>query len=374
MLSAVPYYPLQRLNARFEPALSTAVAEVVGSGWYLHGRRTQEFEQHFAEYSGVRHAVACANGLDALTLVLMAWKRRFAWQTDDEVVVPAFTFAATGLAVVRAGLRPVWAEVGDDALLSTHALHRFLTPRTRVVVPVHLYGRLCDMARLKALQQKHKFLILEDAAQAHGARRDNYTAGHLGEAAALSFYPTKNLGALGDAGMVMTNDEALARDVRMLANYGAPAKYQHEAAGLNSRMDEIQAAVLDVKLPHLTADNARRAEIAAHYRSEIRNTHIHLLPEEAPSSHPVNHIFPVFCRQPEALRAYLAGCHIETLRHYPLPLHKQTAFDPYPTTPLPTSELLAQTQLSLPMHPLLTEEEVGYICKCINEYSINDLP
>ena len=367
----IPYYPLQRLNARFEPRLSQTVSNVIRSGYYLRGEHTATFEHTFALYTGTKYAVACANGLDALTLALMAWKRRYGWADKDEVVVPALTFAATGLAVVRAGLKPVWAEVGEDALIDCGKLQMALSPRTRVVIAVHLYGRMCDMGALLTLQEKHNFLLLEDAAQAHGARYGEHAAGSFGDAAAFSFYPGKNLGALGDAGMLVTQDEELACDVRTLANYGAQKKYRHEAAGMNSRMDELQAAALSVKLPMLDTDNARRAEIAARYRRGIYQPEVTLLKEEEPG-HSVHHIFPVFCSERARLQAHLEQCGIETLCHYPQPLHRQEAFAPYSAPSLPVAERLAQTELSLPIHPLLTDAETDYICRCVNEANLND--
>lgn len=365
------YYPLQRLNARFEPQLSQAVADVVRSGHYLRGEQTAAFEHTFAEYIGTKHAVACANGLDALTLALMAWKQRYNWADNDEVVIPALTFAATGLAAVRAGLKPVWAEVGNDALIDCDKLQTSISPRTRVVIAVHLYGRVCDMEALHNLQERHHFLLLEDAAQAHGAKYGEQFAGSFGNAAAFSFYPGKNLGALGDAGMLVTQDSELADAVRTWANYGAQEKYRHEMAGINSRMDELQAAALAVKLPMLDADNARRIEIAADYRHKICHPDVFFLPEEEKGCS-VHHIFPVFCAQKSRLQAHLRQCGIETLCHYPLPLHRQPAFASFSASSLPVAERLTQTELSLPIHPLLTDAEIDYICQCVNAAELND--
>ena len=374
----IPYLPLDRINAAFEPQLSQAVADAVRSGRYLRGERVARFEEEFARYCGARHAVACANGLDALTLVLAAWKETHGWADGDEVAVPALTFAATGLAVVRAGLRPVWVDVGEDALIDAESLARALSPRTRAVIAVHLYGRVCNMEALRDLQARHGFLILEDAAQAHGATRHGRRAGNLGDAAAFSFYPGKNLGALGDAGMVLTDDDALSATVRTLANYGARTKYDHVLPGLNSRMDEIQAAALSVKLPRLDDDNRRRAEIAAQYRSCInaaQSPTLSLLPPEPVGTASANHIFPVFSPRRAELQAHLGRFGVETLVHYPTPLHLLPAFAPaksaFPAlqrVPLPVAERLAATELSLPLHPLLTDANVDRICQAVRDF------
>lgn len=365
----IDFYPLQRLVRQYQPELSKVLDDTVRSGWYLNGKNVTFFEQTWASYVGTEHCVSCANGLDALTLVLMAWKKMHRWTDEDEVVVPAFTFAATGLAVLRAGLKPVFCDVGNDALISIDGVLQALTPHTRAVIAVHLYGRTCDIPALKKLQRQHGFLMLEDAAQAHGATYDAVFAGNLGDAAAFSFYPGKNLGALGDAGCICTNDEKLRTFCHQLANYGAETKYIHTLQGLNSRMDEVQASVLNVRIPRLEQENLRRREIAQRYRKQLENPAVGLPPLPSEHQKEVHHIFPVFCKEVEELQRHLSELHIETLRHYPLTLPQQKAFASLSSRPCPQAERLAQTELSLPIHPLLTDEETDYICECINKFN-----
>ncbi|MBR1837983.1 MAG: DegT/DnrJ/EryC1/StrS family aminotransferase [Bacteroidaceae bacterium] len=365
---SISYYPLSRLVARHQPALGQAVDDVVRSGQYLRGEREAAFEQAWSQAVGVAHTVGCANGLDALTLVLMGWKQREGWADGDEVIVPAMTFAATGLSVLRAGLRPVWCDVGADALIDVADAKRRVTPRTRAAIAVHLYGRVCDIDALRAWQKETGIKLLEDAAQAHLARYQGRPAGGLLDAAAFSFYPGKNLGALGDAGCVCTHDKDLATRVRALANYGATEKYLHTFVGLNSRMDEIQAAVLTARLPYVEDENARRRSLAAQYRAKIHHPGVSLSPVASPDTDEVCHIFPVLVSQPADFQHYMTTCGIETARHYPRALHQQTAFAHIDAPHLPVSERIAREEVSLPIHPLLSDEEVVYIAECINRY------
>ena len=340
----------------YEPALSHAICQVAQSGWYLNGEMLHTFEHEFARYVGCDYCVGVGNGLDALTLALMAMKWRERWTEEAEVVVPAMTFVATAQAVVRAGLRPVLADVDSHGVMTADTASRVLTPKTCALLPVHLYGHMAPMGELMALAQQHHLLVLEDAAQAHGASCCGKKAGHWGHMAAFSFYPGKNLGALGDAGAVCTSDEVLARRVRMLANYGAERKYHHEAMGLNSRMDEIQAAVLSVKLPHLDADNARRNDLARTYATAICHPDV-TLPEASPEQLDVHHIYAIRCKHRDALQRHLAEHGVQTLIHYPFSLAEQPALSPWipagnPDTLWPEATRWAREELSLPISPV----------------------
>ena len=363
----IPYYDLQQISASFEPQLSQRIQAVVAGGRYLHGEELAAFERDFARYVGARHCIGVANGLDALTLVLMAWKRLKGWGDGDEVCVPALTFVATAEAVNRAGLRPVFCDVGKDFVMTAQTLLPHLTPQTRAVIPVHLYGHPCPMDGINALASSRGIMVLEDAAQAHGASTGGHKTGSMGHAAAFSMYPGKNLGALGDGGCVTTDDEELAQTVRMFANYGAQQKYVHRVQGINSRLSEIQAAALNVKLPRLDADNARRRNVARFYNTHIVNPLVRL-PYEGRVAQSVFHIYPVLCRRRDKLQQYLQERGIETLIHYPIPVHKQEAYAAYNAQSYPVAELVAREVLSLPITQFLTEEELHYIVSAVNAF------
>ena len=367
----VKFLDLKRITASFEPLLSEEVLRVVRSGWYLQGENIRSFESNFASYIGVRHCILCGNGLEALTLVLRACKMLNLWSDDSEVIVPANTFVATILAVKEAGLVPVLAEPSmKDYLLDINALELARSERTVAVLPVHLYGRVCDMDAINAFALEHHLLVIEDAAQAHGAMYGDRHAGHLGHAAGFSFYPGKNLGALSDAGCVTTDDDTLAELVRKIANYGSAKKYIHEVPGLNSRSDEIQAAVLDVKLPRLDADNERRRWIAHRYLEQIDNPLIVLpsLPKEEQEH--VFYVFAVRCSYRDLLQEWLRSQGIETIVHYPIPPHHQHALPEFAGLKLPITEQIHREVLSLPISPLMTEEEVDRVIKAVNLFNI----
>ena len=370
-LHGVRFLDLKRLNNSFEPQLSEAVTRVVRGGWYLQGYCVSSFEHHFAEYIGVRHCILCGNGLEALTLILRACKRLNWWSDDSEVIVPANTFIATILAIQEAGLKPVLCEPSlSDYLIDVQQLDACRSERTVAILPVHLYGRVCDMKAINAYAAEHHLLVIEDAAQAHGAMQDDCRAGALGHAAAFSFYPAKNLGALGDAGCVTTNDDTLAQTIRMLGNYGSSTKYVHELPGMNSRTDELQAAALDVKLPRLDADNERRREIAARYIEGIDNPLIiePVIPRD-PREH-VFYVFPIRTSFRQQLMQWLKSQGIETLIHYPIPPHKQLALSEYHGLKLPVTEQIHREILSLPISPTMTDAEVDYVIEAINAFNV----
>lgn len=367
----VPFLDLKALTDSFEPMLSRSVMRVIQSGRYLIGQENSSFEREWCEYLGCTNAILCGNGLDALKLILRSYKILKGWQDGDEIIVPANTFIATILAIREAGLKPVLVEPRlCDYNIHAEECDGAITERTRAIMPVHLYGRVCDMEGILALAGEKELVVIEDAAQAHGAMWQGKRAGHIGNAAGFSFYPGKNLGALGDAGCVVTDDDELARVVRSLANYGSIEKYVHEYEGVNSRTDEIHAAVLRVKLPRLDADNALRRNIARLYINAIKNPMI-VLPEM-----PVNeeehvwHIFPIRCPERDALQNYLKEAGIQTLIHYPTPPHKQQALLGLEHGPLQLTQRIHEEELSMPISPLMTEEDVSYIAEQINRFVV----
>lgn len=377
----VPYLSLKMLNDTFEPVLSDAVSKAVKSGRYLMGENVKAFEAEFAAYCGAQHCVAVGNGLEALQLMLLAYKEKEGWQDGDEVIVPANTFIASILAITHAGLTPVLCEPRlEDYLLDPAQIAELITPRTRAIMAVHLYGRLCDMDAINVIAREHNLRVFEDAAQAHGARKaDGRRSGHMGDAAGFSFYPGKNLGALGDAGAVVTDDAEIARRVRMLGNYGSEEKYVHQMVGINSRMDEVQAAVLRVKLPRLDQDNDVRRAIAQRYAEEINNPLVTLPRMPRFAEEHVYHIYPVRCPHRDLLRQHLLDKGIETLIHYPTPPHLQEAYkgrlgdqDSSVLTEVRfhITCQIHREELSLPLSPVMTEEQIVRIIKAVNEFNV----
>jgi dTDP-4-amino-4,6-dideoxygalactose transaminase len=357
----VPFLSLHDVNARHVDELKAAAARVIDSGWYVMGEELAAFEAEFAAYCGVRHAVGTGNGLDALSLVLRAWREMGELAEGDEVIVPANTFIASFLAVSENGLRPVPVE--PDAVtfnLDPARVEAAIGPRTRVIMPVHLYGQLADMAALADIAGRRGLLLLEDAAQAHGASLGRTRAGAFGHAAGFSFFPTKNLGALGDGGAVVTDDDQLATYVAALRNYGSEVKYDHPMRGINSRLDEIQAAMLRVKLRYLDADTARRRAIARAYREGITHPAI-VLPHVADEKAHVWHLFVVRCAWRDALQRHLRALGIQSQVHYPVPPHHQAAYAELAGLSLPLTERLHQDVLSLPMSPVLTDAQVARV-------------
>ena len=366
----VKYLDLQKINASFEPELTEAVERTVKSGWYLFGAEVEEFERRFARYCGVGHCVGVGNGLDALTLIFMSYISLGRMQRGDEVIVPANTYIASILAVLRAGLKPVFCEPEwETCNIDANKIEALVTSRTKAVMVVHLYGRVCQMDAIYKTVSQHGLYIVEDCAQAHGAMYKGTKAGALGNAAGFSFYPGKNLGALGDAGAVTTDDGELAERIRALANYGSSAKYVHPYIGINSRMDEIQAAVLNVKLGRLDADNNRRREVARQYVEKINAKGL-LLPMVDEEQAHVFHIFTVFTPLRDRLQAFLKARDVQTLIHYPIPPHRQESLRDYATLSLPVTERIYREELSLPMSPLLTEEEISQVADAVNGFFV----
>lgn len=364
----VPFLNIKAINQRDEAALIAACERVIRGGWYINGPEVSAFEQAFADFCGVGYCVGTANGLDALRLVLAAWKAQGKLVNGDEVIVPANTFIATVLAITDNQLVPVFAEPDANCFVITQAtVAAVLSERTRVIVPVHLYGLLVDMPPIRALADKHNLLLLEDAAQAHGAALDGKRAGSWGDAAAFSFYPGKNLGALGDAGAVTTNDAALAELIRALGNYGSTKKYVHDYQGLNSRLDVMQAAMLRVKLPRLLEDTARRRTIAQRYIAEIKHPLI-TLPEHCATEQHVWHLFVIKTPYRAALQHALLHAGVETLVHYPCAPHKQQAYLHLRSLALPVAEALQEQVLSLPLDPTMSDDAISHVIASCNAF------
>ncbi len=360
---------LKAVNGRYEDEIAAAVNNVLRSGWYLRGEATANFEQRYAEYIGTRHCVGVANGLDALTLIYRAYMEMGLMQPGDEVIVPANTFIASILAITENQLKPVLVEPRATTLqIDDSLLEAAISPRTRSLLLVHLYGRCAYTEKIGQLCREYGLLLVEDNAQAHGCTWGDARTGSLGHAAGHSFYPGKNLGAMGDAGAVTTNDDKLAHTVRALSNYGSTQKYVFQYKGRNSRMDEMQAAMLSVKLRHLDEDNRQRQAVAHYYYDHLQHPLL-TLPERLPDQQNVYHLFPVFCPRRDRLQRYLAENGIETLIHYPIAPHQQQCYQEWRHLQLPVTERIHATELSLPISPTLSlEQEVPVIVEAVNSF------
>jgi len=368
----VPFLPIKDITESFEPALSQKVTEVIKNGWYIHGKECKAFEENFAQFCGVKHCIGVGNGLEALKLILRAYKLLGVFEAGDEIIVPANTFIATILAVSTEQFTPVFVEPDiDDYLIDVKKIEEKITEKTKAIMPVHLYGRLCNMKAITAIAKHYNLKVIEDAAQAHGANQNGKRSGSFGHSAGFSFYPGKNLGCLGDGGCVTTDDDELADAVRKLANYGSSVKYVHEYKGENSRLDEIQAAVLSVKLERLDADNARRCQIAVLYNTGIKNNAV-ILPKIHEAEEHIWHIYCVRVQNRKTFIEYLNSCGIETVIHYPTPPHKQNAYKEFSHLHLPISEKIHAEVVSIPMSPLLTDVQVQYVIEKINNWKLEN--
>jgi dTDP-4-amino-4,6-dideoxygalactose transaminase len=366
-MTRIPYLDLKAVNAEIQSELDRAYAQVMASGWYILGKAVEAFEGAFADYLGVRHCVGVGNGLEALHMIL----RAYGIGPGDEVIVPSNTYIATWLAVTYAGATPIPVEPDPQSYnLDPNRIEASLTENTRAILPVHLYGQAADMSPIMAIASRRDLVVIEDAAQAHGAFDQGRRCGRLGHAAGFSFYPGKNLGALGDAGAVTTDDDSLAEKVRALRNYGSKKKYHNEVLGFNSRLDELQAAFLSVKLPHLDGWNDHRRQIAEVYTAAFRQISELTVPRTLePESH-VWHIYPLRCSQRDGLQAHLERAGIGTLIHYPIPPHlsEAYAFLGFTQGDFPIAETIAQTELSLPISPVMTMDEVEAVVGAILDY------
>ena len=360
----IPFLDLNEVNAPYLKAIEEATLRVVRSGWYILGNELKSFENAFAKYCDIAHCVGVANGLDAITLILMAYE----FPEDSEVIVPANTYIASVLPVVYLGFKPIFVEPDPvTMLLDPVRIAEKISSKTKAIIAVDLYGRVCEMEPIMALARQHGLKVITDAAQAHGAIYKNKKTGCIADATAFSFYPTKNLGALGDAGAITTADEALAERIRYLRNYGSLIRYKNDYQGVNSRLDEIQAAVLTVKLPFLDAENDRRSTIAARYLAEIQVKDF-ILPPADRIQDDAWHLFVIRHPDRSALVAYLDANGIQTNVHYPLPIHRQKAFEEFSDLQLPITERIHSEVISLPLNAVLTDEEVTYIIQTVNQF------
>lgn len=371
----VEFLSLKKVTEKYADEIHAAVTRVVDSGWYLQGEENKKFEKNFSKFIGAKYAVGCANGLDALIWIFRAYIEMGVMQPGDEVIVPANTYIATILAITENGLVPVLVEPKPNTLeIDDDQIESHITPKTKAIAIVHLYGRVAYTSKIGELCKKYNLKLVEDCAQSHGCKfEDGRMTGNLGDAAGFSFYPGKNLGALGDGGAMVTNDEDLAMAVRALANYGSQKKYVFKYAGRNSRLDEVQAAVLDVKLKYLVDDNSHRKEIAHYYYEHLNNPLI-TLPDLLPDDQNAYHLFPIIVGKGkrDALHDYLAEKGIGTVCHYPIAPHKQECYAKemwnIPQLSLPITERLADEELSLPISPVMEMDEVIYVVETINTF------
>ena len=365
----IKFLELKKITALHGEEIKQAVNDVIESGWYLHSDANSRFESHFAQYIGTRHCIGVGNGLDSLTLILRAYKELGVIAEGDEIIVPANTYIATILAITDNNLKPVLVEPRLDTFqIDDSLIEKAISPRTRAIMIVHLYGRCAYTERIGELCRKYDLKLIEDNAQAHGCTYNGKRTGSLGDAAGHSFYPGKNLGALGDAGGVTTDDDQLADTIRALANYGSHKRYVFDMAGRNSRMDEIQAAVLDVKLKYLDEENSRRRSNALYYIKNISNPYV-CVPSESYWRESVFHIFPLMTSQRDLLQSYLKENGVQTDIHYPIPPHLQRAYSQWGRPSLPVTERIHREELSLPVSQVLTEEECKEVTRLINNFA-----
>lgn len=367
----IPFLSLKDVTALHGPEINDAIKRVVNSGWYLQGEENEKFESEYACFIGTKYCVGCANGLDALIWIFRAYIELGVMNPGDEVIVPANTYIATILAITENGLKPILVEPKINTLeIDDEAIERVITPRTKAITIVHLYGRNAYTERISYLCKRYNLKLIEDNAQAHGCKSaDGRITGGIGDAAGHSFYPGKNLGALGDGGAVTTNDKDLAITIRALANYGSQKKYVFMYTGRNSRLDEIQAAILRVKLKYLEDDNRHRKRIARYYYNYLNNPLIYL-PDLLPDQQNVYHLFPLFIKnnKRDALQEYLNHFSVKTLIHYPIPPHKQTCYKYMNHLNLPLTEQISAEELSLPIGPAMSLEEAARVVELINHF------
>lgn len=360
----IKFLDLEKINNRFREEIDISIKDILDKGWYLQGKYNEIFAKNFAEYCGTKYAVGVANGLDALNLIIRAHE----FGEGDEIIVPANTYIATILAISENGCTPVLVEPDINTYnINPDLIEEKITPKTKAIMLVHLYGQAVQMEKIWELAKKYNLKVFEDCAQAHGAYYQGKRVGNLSDAAAFSFYPGKNLGCMGDGGAVVCNDEKLYQKIKALGNYGSHVKYENLYKGVNSRLDEIQAAVLDIKLKHLDKDNARRREISKYYRENIKNNKIILPPTYDENAH-VWHVFPIRTEDRNELQEYLTKNDIQTLIHYPKAPHKQEAYKEWNNLTYPITEEIHRTILSLPISPVMTDEEIKNVVNIINKY------
>jgi dTDP-4-amino-4,6-dideoxygalactose transaminase len=364
----IKFLDLQKINALHKEELNVAFNRVLDSGWYIMGAELKQFEQDFATYCDTKHAIGVANGLDALCLIIRAYKELGIMEEGDEIIVPSNTYIASILAISENNLVPVLVEPDIDTYnINVLNIEAKITTKTKAILPVHLYGKLCNMPAINQIAKDYGLKVIEDCAQAHGAILNGKKAGNWGDAAGFSFYPGKNLGALGDGGAITTNDDELATCLRALSNYGSHIKYKNLYKGVNSRLDELQAAILNVKLKYLDAETEVKRKIAQRYCEEINNIEV-VLPKIDTSLSNVWHLFVIRTENRDAFKDYLANNKIDTVIHYPIPPHMQHAYKEWNDLIYPVSEVIHKSVISLPLSPVMTNGEVSYVIQVVNNY------
>jgi dTDP-4-amino-4,6-dideoxygalactose transaminase len=365
----IPFLDLKAINAPYEEAFRKAYDEVINSGWYILGEQVKAFEKEYAAYCGVKHCLGVANGLDALILILEGYKALGIMQEGDEILVPSNTFIASILAISKAGLTPVLVEPDiKDYLIDALEIEKRITRRTKGILPVHLYGQLCNMVEINKLAQKHNLKVIDDAAQSHGAIQDGKRCGSLADATSFSFYPGKNLGALGDGGAVTTNDDDLAAAIAAIRNYGSNIKYHHIYKGINSRLDELQAAFLRIKLKELDKSNEKRRVVAKCYLKNITHPEI-ILPKVHGDDGHVWHLFVIRTKKRKLFQQYVAENGVHTIIHYPIPPHKQKAYSEWMDLKYPVSEEIHNSIISIPISPTLREDQIKKVVEIVNQFN-----
>ena len=364
----IKFLDLHKINQPYEALFQEKLKTFLDKGWYILGNEVQTFELNFAHYCGTKFCIGVGNGLDALTLIFKGYIELGKLQKGDEVIVPANTYIASILAILQADLIPVLVEPDKKTFnLNSVLIAEKITPKTKAILVVHLYGQLAEMKQINWIAKENNLLVVEDAAQAHGAKLENKSAGNFGNAAGFSFYPSKNLGALGDGGAITTNDSDLAEILFSLRNYGSEVKYHNDFIGVNSRLDELQAAFLNVKLPHLDTENQRRRSIVKRYLAEIKNKKIGLPSYDGSQNH-VFHLFVISTQNRDELQKYLTENNIQTQIHYPIPPHKQKALPQFNHLSFPITEKMQDEVLSLPMSPVMTDDEVDFVINVVNQF------
>lgn len=360
----IKFLDLKKINNRYREEIDSRIKNILDKGWYLQGEENENFTKNFANFCGTKFALGVANGLDALNLIIKA----YGFGNGDEIIVPANTYIATILAISANGCIPILVEPDIKTYnINPDSIEEKITSKTKAIMVVHLYGQAVQMEKIWKIAKKYNLKIIEDSAQAHGAIYQEKHTGNLGNASGFSFYPGKNLGCMGDGGAVTTNDEELFNKIKAIANYGSDRKYHHIYKGINSRLDEIQAAVLDVKLNHLDSDNNKRREISKYYRENIKNSKI-ILPETYDEKSHVWHIFAVRTKNRDEFQKYLTEKGIQTIIHYPTPPHKQGAYKEWNNLSFPITEEIHNTILSLPISPVMTDSEIEKVVEVVNEY------
>ena len=360
----IKFLDLKKINNRYREEIDSRIKDILDKGWYLQGEENENFTKNFANFCGTKFALGVANGLDALNLIIKA----YGFGNGDEIIVPANTYIATILAISENGCIPILVEPDIKTYnINPDSIEEKITSKTKAIMVVHLYGQAVQMEKIWKIAKKYNLKIIEDSAQAHGAIYQENRTGNLGDASGFSFYPGKNLGCIGDGGAVTTNDEELFNKIKAIANYGSDRKYHHIYKGVNSRLDEIQAAVLDVKLKHLDSDNNKRREISKYYRENIKNSKI-ILPETYDEKSHVWHIFAVRTHNRDEFQKYLTEKGIQTIIHYPTPPHKQGAYKEWNNLSFPITEEIHNTILSLPISPVMTDSEIEKVVEVVNEF------